>query len=149
MRKLTLTVIGMYVGMLAAFSQNTPDSSYKKRKLDLEEVNFVSGYYHQEGNHSAVTGGVGTEKLSDFANTIDLKLSKFDHKSRKHTLGFEFGIDHYTSASSDKVDPNSISSASYTDTRIYPSVNWSVHNAKKRTTVGLTTSFSSEFDYKS
>jgi Protein of unknown function (DUF3570) len=149
MRKLTLTAIGMYLGMLAAFSQNSGDSNYRTKKLSLEEVNFVSAYYGQDGNHSAVTGGTGTEKLTDFANTIDLRLSKFDRKLRKHSFGFEMGIDHYTSASSDKVDPNTISSASHADTRFYPSLSWNVQNEKKGTTAGLSTSFSTEYDYKS
>jgi hypothetical protein len=37
------------------------------RTLQLDEVNFVSSYYQQNGNHSAVTGGIGTEKLYDIA----------------------------------------------------------------------------------
>jgi hypothetical protein len=150
MRKLSLTVIGMYASILAAFSQNSSDSSaYKNKKLTLDEINFVSGYYHQDGNNSAVTGGVGSEKLTDLANTFELKLSKYDNKFRKHSLNFELGIDHYTSASSDKIDPHTISSPSHADTRIYPSLGWTVENEKKKTTWGLTGSFSNEFDYKS
>jgi hypothetical protein len=33
------------------------------RTLKLDEINIVSAYYAQDGNHSAVTGGIGTEKL--------------------------------------------------------------------------------------
>jgi hypothetical protein len=150
MRKLSLTVIGMYATILAAFSQGSADSSvYKNKKLSLEEINFVSGYYHQDGNNSAVTGGIGSEKLTDLANTFELKLSKYDNKLRKHSFNFELGIDHYSSASSDKIDPFTISSASHADTRIYPSLAWTVENEKKKSTWGLTGSFSNEFDYKS
>jgi hypothetical protein len=150
MRKLSLTVIGMYVSILTAFSQNTSDSSaYKNRKLTLDEINFVSGYYHQDGNNSAVTGGIGSEKLTDFANTIELKFSKYDNKLRKHSLSFELGVDHYSSASSDKIDPYTISSPSHADTRFYPLLAWTVENQEKRTTFGLTGSFSKEFDYVS
>jgi hypothetical protein len=150
MRKLSLTVIGMYASILAAFSQSSSDSSvYKSKKLTLEEINFVSGYYHQDGNNSAVTGGIGSEKLTDLANTFELKLSKYDNKFRKHSFNFELGIDHYSSASSDKIDPFTISSASHADTRIYPSLAWTVENEKKKNTWGLTGSFSNEFDYKS
>ena len=149
MKKLSLTVIGMYAGILAAFSQNSNDSAYKNKKLTLDEVNFVSGYYHQNGNNSAVTGGVGTEKLSDFANTIELKFSKYNRNLVKHNLNFELGIDHYSSASSDKIDPYTISSPSYSDTRYYPSLAWSAQNDKTKTTVGATASFSKEFDYTS
>src|SRR4051812_36494459 len=61
MKKLSLSVLGMYCSILAAWSQTTDSSLYKMRKLHLDEVNFVSGYYHQDGNNSAVTGGIGTE----------------------------------------------------------------------------------------
>ena len=140
----------MYIGILSAFSQNSLQDStaYKSRKLKLEEINFVSGYYHQNGNNSAVTGGIGTEKLTDFSNTIELKLSKYDSRLRKHSFDFELGIDNYTSASSDKIDHN-VSSASLSDTRIYPSVAWSIQNEQKGTTLGFNASFSNEYDYNS
>jgi len=152
MRKLSLAVIGMYIGILSAFSQNKTGQDsliYKPRKLQLDEVNFVSGYYHQNGNNSAVTAGVGSEKLTDFANTIELKMSKYDFKQRKHILGVEVGVDHYTSASSDKIDPRTVSSASMSDTRFYPSASWNIQNENKGTNFGLSASFSSEYDYKS
>src|SRR5579875_1121267 len=146
MRKLSLTVIGMYLGILSAFSQ-TDSSAYKSKKLSFDEMNFVSGYYHQNGNNSAVTGGIGTENLTDFANTIELKMSKYDKRLRKHSFDFELGVDHYTSASSDNIDPYTISSPSSHDTRIYPSLAWTVQNEQKHTTFGLNASISHEFDY--
>jgi hypothetical protein len=36
-----------------------------------------------------------------------------------------------------------------TDKRIYPSLAWSVNNAKKGTTFGAVASYSTEYDYKS
>jgi hypothetical protein len=150
MRKLSLAVISFFAGMLATFSQATQDSSaYKNKKLKIEEINFVTSYYHQEGDHSPVTGGIGTEKLSDYASTIELKLNRWDKKDRKHDFSFELGVDHYTSASSDKIDPHTISSASSADTRIYPSASWTINNEKKRNTFGFYGSFSTEFDYNS
>lgn len=149
MKRISLTVLGLYVGMLAAFSQSATDSTqYKSRKLTLEEANLISSYYHQDGNNAAVTGGIGSEKLTDFSNSFELRLSKLDKKDRKHTFDIELGIDHYSSASSDKIDPKTVSSASSADTRLYPSFNWSVEN-KKGTTLGAGLSLSSEFDYKS
>lgn len=149
MKRISLTVLGLYVGMLAAFSQSDTDSAqYKSRKLTLEEANLISSYYHQDGNNAAVTGGIGSEKLTDFSNSFELRLSKLDKKDRKHTFDIELGIDHYSSASSDKIDPKTVSSASSADTRLYPSLNWSVEN-KKGTTLGAGLSLSSEFDYKS
>jgi len=141
----------MYIGILAAFSQSNTqtDSAYKPRKLSFEEANLVSSYYKQDGNNSAVTGGIGSEKLTDISNSIDLKLSKYDKRYRKHSFTLEVGIDHYTSASSDKIDPKTISSASHADTRYYPSLGWTMENEKKGTTIGAGISFSTEFDYKS
>jgi hypothetical protein len=150
MKKLTLAAIGMYVSILSAFSQtNNSDSSYKQRRLKFEEANFVSSYYQQDGNNSAVEGGIGSEKLTDFSNSIDLTISGYDKKYRKHSLIFEAGVDHYTSASSDMIDPHTISSASHADTRIYPSFNWTMENEKKGTTFGAGASYSTEFDYQS
>ena len=151
MKKISLTVLGLYIGMLAAFSQTDPktDSAYKSRRLKFEEANLVSSYYRQDGNNATVTGGIGSEKLTDISNTIDITLSKYDKKYRKHKFTLEFGIDHYTSASSDKIDPKTITSASSEDTRFYPSIGWSVENERKGTTFGTGLSFSGEFDYTS
>jgi hypothetical protein len=153
MRKLSLILVGLLVGLLQIFSQVTTASTdsmpYKSRKLNFEEANLVSGYYHQEGNNSAVTGGIGNERLNDFSNTLDLKLTKWDSKNRKHTFAAEFGVDVYTSASSDMIDLRANTSASYQDVRVYPSVTWSVENPRNGITWGANTSFSTEYDYTS
>jgi hypothetical protein len=153
MKKIYMCVAALYLGIAASFAQTTKpaakDSAYQARKLKVDEVNLVSAYYHQDGDNSAVTGGIGTEKLTDFANTLDLQLSKYSINGYKHTFSFELGVDHYTSASSDKIDPFSVSSASRQDTRVYPSLNWTVSNDKTGNAFGLTGSYSHEFDYQS
>ncbi|MGZ8511510.1 MAG: DUF3570 domain-containing protein, partial [Chitinophagaceae bacterium] len=151
MKKICLSVVGLVLSLFSAFAQPAvkDSSQYKSRKLTFEEANLVTSYYHQDGNNSAVTGGIGSERLSDYSGAIDLKFLKWDRKDRKHSFDFELGIDHYTSASSDKVDLQANSSASSADTRIYPSVNWSVENEKKGTTFGAGLSASNEYDYQS
>jgi hypothetical protein len=151
MKRICLSVVGIFLTLFASFAQSSPKDTtvYKSRTLSFEEANLVTSYYRQNGNNSAVTGGIGTEKLTDFSGVIDVKLSKWDKKDRKHSFGFEIGIDHYTSASSDKIDPNTISSASHADTRLYPAATWSRENTKKGTTIGAGLSFSTEFDYQS
>jgi hypothetical protein len=151
MKKICLTIVGIYIGLLAAFSQasSSTDTSYKSRKLKFEEANFVGSYYQQDGNHAAVTGGIGSQKLNDFSTSFDLKLSKYDRHKRKHIFTAEIGIDHYTSASSDKIDPTTISSASYADTRFYPSLGWSRENEEKGVTIGAGLYTSTEYDYQS
>lgn len=148
MKVLTLNVLAFYFSILALFAQTT-DTGYAKKKLTVSEVNLVSGYYNQAGSHSAVTGGVGTEKLTDISNTIDVKLIRFDKRQREHNLNVELGIDYYTSASSDKIDPSTITSASYADKRFYPTVGYSIKNAATGVTKGISASFSSEYDYVS
>lgn len=138
------------MALLHSFSQKNADTTgFESRKLKIEEINLVSSYYSQNGNNAAVTGGIGSEKLTDIANVFDIKLIKYDRKFRKHSFDAEIGIDHYTSASSDQIDLKANSSASHADTRIYPSFSWSVENEKKGTSFGIGLSASSEFDYKS
>jgi len=150
MKKICLTLIGLYIGYFAGFAQDKTDSSkYKNHQLTFEEANIVSSYYHQDGNNSAVTGGIGTEKLTDISNSFEVKFYRYDTQLRKHSWDFELGIDHYTSASSDMIDLKANSSASHADTRIYPSVNWTRENEKKGTTIGAGVSYSHEFDYTS
>ncbi|MGY0036467.1 hypothetical protein [Pedobacter sp. NJ-S-72] len=92
MRKIYLHVLLLFLGVLGAQGQikvkpaAADSSNYQSRKLKIDEINLVSAYYHQNGNNSAVTGGIGTEKLTDFANTIiDLQLSKFNKAGKKKT----------------------------------------------------------------
>lgn len=151
MKKIIITA-GLLVSMLfrtSAQSSSDEETSYEKRKLKIDEINFVTSYYHQEGNNSAVTGGIGTEKLSDYANSFDLKMSTYDKKNRQHNITVDFNLDYYTSASSDNIDPRSISGASAADLHIYPSVAWSMKDPNSRVTKGLAYSFSREFDYLS
>lgn len=150
MKKIFLTAAAVFA-LLHSFAQITPKDStgFQSRKLKLDEVNLVSSYYTQDGNNAAVTGGIGSQKLTDIANVFDVKMVKYDAKSRKHTFGLEVGIDHYTSASSDMIDLQANSSASHADTRIYPSLSWSIENENKGTTLALGISSSTEFDYQS
>jgi hypothetical protein len=149
MKKFFLTAFGIAC-LLKSFSQQTTDTAaFGSRKLKVDEINLVSSYYGQNGDHAAVTGGIGTQKLTDIANVFDIKLVKYDRKLRKHAFDVEVGIDHYTSASSDRVDLKANTSASYADTRIYPSLTWSMENEQKGSTVSAGVSSSTEFDYQS
>lgn len=150
MRKTCLVVIGLYLKLLGAFAQTKDSSSdYKPRKLSLDEVNFVSSYYHQDGNNSAVTGGIGTEKLTDYSNSIELNFLKYNKRQSKIGLDVNLGFDYYTSASSDKINPYSISSASSRDQRFYPAVTYSVADEKKGSKALVNLSYSIESDYVS
>lgn len=147
MKKIIISIVALFGIFNAKAQENT--ANQEPKKLTFDEANLVSSYYKQDGNNSAVTGGIGTEKLSDISNTIDVTMVKYDKKDRKNKFGFSVGIDHYTSASSDMIDLQANSSASHADNRIYPALSWSRENAEKGTTLmaGVSTSF--EYDYQS
>jgi hypothetical protein len=90
------------------------DSTYQKTKVDKTEVEVLYSHYLQDGNNSAVTGGVGTEKLTVFAPSIKIKNTR----NLRTRYGFKGGVDLITSASTDKIDFVK-TSASYFDQRIY------------------------------
>lgn len=149
MRRISLVVLGLYIKMFGSFAQPVDSPAYRPRKLTMDEINFVGSYYRQNGNNSAITGGTGTEKLMDISNGIDVKFFRYNKKERKVTLDLALGVDYYTSASSDKIDPGTISSASKEDLRIYPSVTRSVMNEKTGKTFSTGISYSHESDYLS
>lgn len=142
-----LALLGLF--RLSAQEKPTDSTGYKNTKLKIEEINLVSSYYKQDGNNSAVTGGIGTEELTDVSNAIDVKLIKYGKSGKKHTLDVEVGLDYYSSASSDKIDLQANSSASSADIRVYPSISYSVENEEKGTTFAAGVSSSTEFDYQS
>ena len=147
MRKICLVIVGLYIGLLHAFSQAVDSSAYKKRKLSVDEINILSSYYSQDGNNSAVTGGTGTEELKDYSLYAELKMHKYDHLNRKRTWNINLGVDYYTSASSDKINPATISSASSEDLHVYPSAEYIVENETKKRKLHFELSTSIESDY--
>lgn len=126
------------------------DSSENKNGYQMKgnsseiEANFMSSYYNQDGNNSAVTGGKGTEKLTDFSNVIIVNIPI----DKKNSIGIFTGLDNYTSASSDNIDLN-ISSASKSDTRAYGTLSFNRKNLRNSSSYGIKSGFSKEFDYKS
>ncbi|HEY4935678.1 MAG TPA: DUF3570 domain-containing protein [Puia sp.] len=151
MKKLSLSVIGMYLMMAHAFSQApTIDSSgYKPKKLKLDEINFVTSYYDQTADKSAVMGGEpgprGIANVTDFATGLDVTLIGWDQKKRKNTLALGLGVDYHTAASQAYVDSNGTSKNN--GTRIYPILNWTRENEQKGTSFGLGTYYSAEHNY--
>jgi hypothetical protein len=148
MRKLSLSVIGLYCTFLSAYSQGfkQPDTLYDPKPLRLDEINLVSSYYVQNGNHSAVLGGMGNEHVVDLANGLELKFVGWDLSGHKHSLGLEMGFDHHTAASSAWVSKTGASSTK--GTRIYPAFNYTVENVKGNS-VGFGAYYSTEYNYKS
>jgi hypothetical protein len=168
MRKVYLSVIGFsIICRLTAHAQTKEDTSrnnhpfslytpvlsdtaagnYNPYRLRLDEVNLVSSYYKQNGDHSAVTGGIGTEKVTDISNGIDLKFVWQGPGLNKNSITTALGIDHHTSASSAFV--TTTGQGKQGGTRIYPSLDWTTENEKQGTSFGIGSYYSGEYNYKS
>jgi len=151
MKKICLTVIGMYMMLLHAFSQFSAKdtSAYKPKKLKLDEINLVSSYYNKTADKSAVMGGrtdaKGIGNVTDLANGLDLKFVSWDRKNRKNSFTAGLGIDYHTAASQAYVDSNG--HAKNNGTRIYPTMDWTIENEKKGTEFGMGAYYSAEHNY--
>jgi hypothetical protein len=149
MKRIFLTGAAL-LALIQGWSQNVQDTTgFSKRKLKLDEVNVIISYYTQEGDHASVTGGKGSQQLNDNANIIDLRLVRYNKKNHKQSIDLEFGVDYYTSASSDRIDLAANSSASANDLRFYPSLAWTTENEAKGKSFTAGVSGSTEFDYQS
>jgi hypothetical protein len=151
MRKICLTVVGIYMMLLHAFSQVSKKDSvaYKPRKLHLDEVNLVSSYYNQTADKSSVMGGrtdsKGIGDVTDLANGIDIKFVGWDGQKRKNSITAGLGIDYHTAASQAYVDSNG--HARNYGTRIYPTIDWTIENEQKGKEFGLGAYYSAEHNY--
>jgi hypothetical protein len=106
------------------------------------DVDFLANYYDQDGEHSPVTGGVGTEDLQVASSAFVVKWTV----NPSWTLWADLGFDHITSASTDNIDTN-VSSASRLDFRVFETVG--VDRAFGSQSVGLSAGYSKEYDYES
>ncbi len=133
--------------LIGVYAPATPETGYEPQDLSIEEINLVSSYYTQNGDHSAVTGGIGTEKVTDIANGIDLKLVWVGDGGKKNTFSVGLGVDHHTSASAAFVSTTGASKTG--GSRIYPSLDWTTENKIKATSFGIGSYYSGEYNYKS
>ena len=90
------------------YSQGTKQPTFKKRVLESTEVDFLASYYVQDGSKSSVSGGIGSEKLTDVASNITVAMPLNDDD----VLTVDIGISAYSSASSSNINPFNSSGAS-------------------------------------
>ena len=162
--KKNIIILLVLVNISAAAQVKDSVKAFKKRILENTEVDFLLSYYNQDGKHSAVSGGIGSEKLSDIASNIVVAVPLNDDD----VLTFDAGISAYTSASSSNInpfDPSAVSGS--TTSRIYGTpwqassgasgsdqltsltVNYA-HNSDDRNRIwNADVSFSNEYDYTS
>ncbi|SIT77695.1 DUF3570 domain-containing protein [Pontibacter indicus] len=142
-----------YIGLLvactmatSAFAQTTSTTAPARRvrRLEPAEVNILGSYYSQDGTHSPVTGGIGTEQLTDVTPTVIVNVPL----DTVTNLNISFGMDFYSSASTDNIDYN-VSSASSSDMRTHLNIGLSRRNYLSRSTRSLFVGGSTEYDYQS
>jgi hypothetical protein len=90
------------------YSQGSKQPTFKKRVLESTEVDFLASYYVQDGSKSSVSGGIGSEKLTDVASNITIAMPLNDDD----VLTIDAGISAYSSASSSNINPFNSSGAS-------------------------------------
>jgi len=103
-RKLKKFILILCVfAFVKSYSQTEQDSTkvYKKRVLETTEVDFLTSYYSQDGDNAAVSGGIGTEELTDVTGTFVVSIPLNDDD----VLTIDAGVSAYTSASSSNVGP--------------------------------------------
>lgn len=140
---------------------------FKKRVLENTEVDFLASYYAQDGSKSAVSGGVGSEKLTDVASNIVVAMPL----NEDDVLTIDLGISAYSSASSSNINPfnstgasssgiaggngpngtpwQASSGASRSDQLIAAGANYSHSSDNRNFTWNTDVSFSNEYDYTS
>lgn len=140
--KKKFVIISLLAASLTASAQRG-DSSYVKRKISSTEVQVLFSYYTQDNNHSAITGGVGTEDLQVYAAQASLD----SQKDSTHAFHLDAGIDIISSASTDKID-FVMSSASVLDARTHLNAGYR-RFFRKGFSAGVQSGLSFESDYLS
>ena len=100
MKKILIASI-VLINFTAFAQEKETSTTFKKRVLENTEVDFLLSYYNQDGTHSPVNGGIGSEKLTDIASNIVVAVPINDDD----VLTFDVGISTYTSASSSNINP--------------------------------------------
>jgi hypothetical protein len=144
-----LLLLGLFLN-----SQAQDDKEYKKKVLEQTEIDLLYSYYKQDGDHSAVTGGKGTEEITNHAPIMIVSTPLSDDE----VLTVEGGVDYYTSASSSMINPFDgkssngkfeYSGASEKDARAHLDVTYEKSNDSRTKTWGLMAGLSNEYDYTS
>ncbi|MER3317771.1 MAG: DUF3570 domain-containing protein [Allomuricauda sp.] len=145
-------VIVFFLTVSVGWSQQN-DTSYKRRVLEASEVDLLFSYYNQDGENAAVTGGEGTEELTDATSSIVLRMPM----NEDDILTVDVGLSAYTSASSSNVNPldgglnatpfDASSGESRKDLLAYINPTYS-HSSDDRNSIWSANAyFSSEYDY--
>ena len=142
--KMMMRLINLIISLLFILPLQSQDTLYQKRKLTSVDIEVFYSYYGQDGEHSAVTGGLGTEKLT--VNNVGTNIEFTIDTS--HTIIFETFLDVITSASTDNIDFVK-SSASLHDNHISVHAGYQYTSKKNPFIIGGKYMFGMESDFLS
>ena len=152
MKRIMILVLGLALG--ATLNAQQDDNTYKKRVLESTEIDFLTSFYSQDGDQAAVSGGIGTEQLTDATGTIVVAIPLNDDD----VLRIDAGVSAYSSASSSNVNPFDTETpgpfvastgASGGDVWVNGTVSYQ-HSSDDRNDIwSVKASFSTEYDYSS
>ncbi|HOX81406.1 MAG TPA: DUF3570 domain-containing protein [Chryseolinea sp.] len=136
-------IIGLLAASLTSMGQRL-DSAYKKQVLSKTDVQVLFSFYTQDNDHSAVTGGIGTENLQVYSPQFFIN----HQRDSFNTVHIDGGVDIISSASTDNID-FVVSSASKVDARGHTNIGYSRLLHDKQNRVGGNLMYSIESDYTS
>lgn len=139
--------------VLSQAQEGDKTGEYKKKVLENTEIDILFSYYRQEGQNAAVTGGEGTEELTDYTPTVIVSVPL----NEDDVLTVNAGISAYTSASSSNINPFdgnkeanpfvASSGASRSDVYAYFNPSYS-HSSDDRNTIWTANlNIAAEYDY--
>jgi len=154
MKKIVIA-LSLFSGIISSAQEKDSTLVFKKRVLESVEVDFLLSYYNQDGSKSAVSGGIGSEELTDIATNIVVAMPLNDDA----VLTVDLGISAYSSASSSNINPydnggkptpwQASSGASQSDQLTSVTANYA-HSSDSRNFIwNADVSFSNEYDYNS
>jgi len=149
-----LLILGSTI-LSAQLTAQDSTSTYKKRVLESVEVDLLFSYYTQDGANASVTGGVGTEELTDITPTLVVSIPLNDDD----VFTIDAGISAYSSASQSNIDPFdgdgeadpfvASSGSSSSDSWIGGTVTYA-HSSDDRNSIwSAKLSYATEYDYTS
>lgn len=155
--KITIVLLNFF--LLTAFSyaqEKDTTMVFKKRILESTEVDFLASYYNQDGTHSAVSGGIGSEALQDIASNITVAMPLNDDD----VLTVDLGLSAYSSASSSNINPfdnatntptpwQASTGASASDQLVSGVATYTNNSDNRNFIWNADLSFSNEYDYTS
>ncbi len=144
--ELLLTIL-FILCTIFALGQNVRKDTTLKEKRPVK-TSLLSNYYEQDGNRSAVNGGLGSQELYSYSQEASIYVPVRDSSAYK----LHAGVDQYSAASLTQIDKyvsaasSAKSEVSKTETRVYANLSYDFANKVKHSMLTPTAGFSNEYD---